>query len=267
MISVSDLSSYIYCPRKLYLTKVKKLEIPFEPPTLQGKIFHDALEKAINFEPTIINLITKIDKEFIHDLFIDQYKRFLKETIMTNQHLIDNLKLDIKEIFDTIKPNLDLQAGFRADEVFECANDKQLTGNALLKQLEPKIKTEVFVSSETLQLRGRVDRLEIFHDKVMPVELKTGSMPKEGVWPSHHIQISAYMLLLREKYESVPEGIVHYLEHNSKHIIKINPFLKAKIQRLIQEVHDLLKSEELPQYLENHKCEHCFIQDQCRKGM
>ena len=75
------------------------------------------------------------------------------------------------------------------------------------------------------------------HHGYVPIELKTGKMPKEGVWPGHRIQIAAYSMLIEEKFNTtVKEGFVRYLDSKETRHIAINPFMREEITNLIKEV-------------------------------
>jgi len=49
----------------------------------------------------------------------------------------------------------------------------------------PILISEQRIGSDKLQLKGIVDRIEVYENGYVPVELKTGKIPKEGVWPGH----------------------------------------------------------------------------------
>ncbi|MBW2977168.1 CRISPR-associated protein Cas4, partial [Candidatus Woesearchaeota archaeon] len=99
----------------------------------------------------------------------------------------------------------------------------------------------------------------------VPIELKTGKMPKEGTWPGHRVQIAAYAMLLEEKFKTqVKEGFVYYLDAKETRHIAINPFMKAEIISLIKEVQETLKKHYIPDYCENkNKCSKCGLRQSC----
>ncbi len=75
--------------------------------------------------------------------------------------------------------------------------------------------------------------LEVYNDKIIPIELKTGNPPKEGVWESHLIQIAAYILLLEEKYKKpIPKGIIDYITNKDQRDIIMNPFMREDVTNL-----------------------------------
>ena len=117
------------------------------------------------------------------------------------------------------------------------------------------------IKSDILELSGMIDKVEKYKEGLVPVEMKTGSMPKEGVWPGHRIQLAAYALLLEEKSgKEIKEGFVHYLDTNERRHIVMNPFLKDEVKELKNKVKELLSSTEHPEKTENEKkCLKCGI--------
>jgi CRISPR/Cas system-associated exonuclease Cas4 (RecB family) len=59
MISVTTLCSYLYCPRKLYLQYVLKLEEPPKEALLKGSIRHKAYEVINASEEELVKSIKK----------------------------------------------------------------------------------------------------------------------------------------------------------------------------------------------------------------
>ena len=107
--------------------------------------------------------------------------------------------------------------------------------------------------------------MEIYENGYVPIELKTGKMPKEGVWPGHKVQIAAYSMLIEEKFKTeVKEGFVNYLDAKQTRHIAINPFMRQEILDLVKEVQEMLKSHDLPNYCKNkNKCVNCGLRETC----
>ena len=114
-------------------------------------------------------------------------------------------------------------------------------------------------------LKGIIDKIEKYEDGIVPVELKTGSMPREGVWPGHRIQIAAYALMLEKKLgKEIKEGVVHYLDPNIRRQVVINPFLREEVKELKDKVRALLDGNEIPAAADNeNKCAKCGLKEQC----
>ena len=45
LLNVTDLSSYLYCPRQFYIKKIFNLREPPSQPMIKGKIKHEIIEK------------------------------------------------------------------------------------------------------------------------------------------------------------------------------------------------------------------------------
>src|SRR3989338_7195409 len=209
-ISVSLLSSYLYCSRKLFLEKVLHLE---EPPKKR-------------LEGVSLNMLEAYKKSF----------PFIME-----------------------------ESSIRAANIFSFIEENNVFGEELWQKLTPKIISELRIDSDELRLKGIIDQVHVYGNDYVPFELKTGRMPKDGVWPSHRIQIAAYSLLLQEKFKKpIKEGFVLYLDSKEKRHIAINPFMKQEVKQLVDEVIALLESMELPDFCNNeNKCRKCGLKQTC----
>ena len=89
-ISVSLLSSYLYCSRKLFLEKVLLLKEPPKESIVMGSIRHETYDKINKTEEGIVTSITKktaLDK--IQELYKQKYLAILRKAIATNRKRID----------------------------------------------------------------------------------------------------------------------------------------------------------------------------------
>lgn len=63
------------------------------------------------------------------------------------------------------------------------------------------------------QLTGKPDYLVQTDAGVVPVEVKSGRAPAEGVYPAHLYQLAAYCVLVAETYHSHPSyGLIKYAD-------------------------------------------------------
>ncbi len=266
MIAVTLLSAYIYCKRKIFLERVLRLvEIPKEA-LVKGSIRHQTYDNINKIEQFIVTSIkTKLAYEQIERIYTQKYSGLLRNTIIANKSALRRVKLPLIDAFNKTWPYFIREAKMRAINIHNAILKHDIFGDKLWEVLVPKIKSEVSVQSEELQLRGIIDRLEVFPDKCVPVELKTGKIPKEGVWPSHRIQIGAYVMMLNEKFNlELNKGYVHYLDTDEKREVIINPALKDEIKETTQRVHTLLLSHDLPDFCANeNKCNVCGLKEIC----
>jgi CRISPR-associated protein Cas4 len=266
MISVTFLSSYLYCARKLFIERVLGIrpKIPKEA-IIKGSIRHIVYEKINLSAEEIIKSLDKNDFDSVLGLFKARYLRILKQIVVANKEKLKSIELPLTEFFSEIKPLIENEAEYRAMQVFGFMEKTGLLGSELWENFTPKIKPEYRVNSEALGLKGVIDELEVHPVFFVPNELKTGKAPDEGVWPGHKIQVGAYAMLLEEKFGvEVKKAVVRYLDSNASREVSINPFLRQEVAELIKKVNLLLDSAKIPDFNSNeNKCKSCDLKDVC----
>ena len=265
-ISVTMLSSYLYCPRKLFLQQVLAVEEPPKESLVLGSLRHEIYDFVNQAEERIVSSVGKgIQYAQLIGLYKNFYSRALREKILKFKPRMKEVNLDMAEVFRKTWPLVLSEAETRAKNIFSFIQTYKVYGEELWEKLTPKIISELRAESDELQLKGIIDRIEVYEKGYVPVELKTGKMPKEGVWPGHRVQIAAYAMLLEEKFNTkVKEGFVNYLDAKETRHIAINPYMKEEIRQLVNEVQELLNSHNPPQQVENkNKCAYCGMRDTC----
>lgn len=265
-ISVTMLGSYLYCPRKLFLQQVLALEEPPKESLVLGSLRHEIYNFINISEESIVSSIReKAQYAQLLSIYKSRYSVVLREKVIKNKPKLREVNLDIVDVFKKTWPLILNEAELRSNNIFNFMQRYNLYGKELWEKLTPKIISELSISSETLQLKGIIDRIEVYENGYTPIELKTGKMPKDGVWPSHRIQIAAYAMLLEERFKTqVKEGFINYLDAKETRHIAINPFMKEEIAQLINEIQILLKNSYPPKYCENrNKCASCGLRETC----
>ncbi len=265
-ISVTMLSAYLYCKRKLYLERILGFFEPEKEALIKGSIRHATYDEINQIEESLVKSITQTTAyKDIYDMYIHAYAKILRGIIYKNRFRLKTVQLSLLDAFKKIFPFFVRESKLRSENIFNFVAQNKVYGEELWNSLTPKIKSEIKIQSDTLALTGIIDRIEEYETGSVPIELKTGSMPKEGVWPGHRIQIAAYALMLEEKLKQpIKEGFVHYLDSDVKRQIVINPFLKQEVKDLKEKVRSLLNSEEVPEHTKNNnKCKVCGLKEQC----
>lgn len=265
-ISVSLLSNYLYCSRKLFLEEVLLLEEPPKESIVMGAIRHEAYDKINKKEEEIVTSITKkapLDK--IQALYKKEYLAILRKAIVNNKKRLEEINIGMVDAYKKSFPFIMEESELRANNIFNFIELNNIFGKELWQKLTPKIISELRVESDELRLKGFIDQVYIYENEYVPLELKTGRMPNDGVWPSHRIQIAAYSLLLQEHFNKpVKEGFVVYLDSKEKRHIAINPFMKQEVKQITDDIIALLESKELPDFCNNeNKCRKCGLRQTC----
>ena len=117
------------------------------------------------------------------------------------------------------------------------------------------------LKSERYGIWGRPDLLLKSGEDYIPVEIKTGRIPR-GPHFSHIMQLTAYMLLVEENYRAPPYGILMYGPQVYR--IDYEEGLKRIMLEKVAEMRKALKTGEVHR---NHnrpgKCRHCSRRDIC----
>lgn len=265
-ISVSLLSSYLYCSRKLFLEKVLLLEEPPKESVVMGSIRHETYDNINKKEEEIVTSIKKrTTLENLEALYKQNYLQILRKAIANNKKRLEEVDINMLEAYKKSFPFIIEESSVRANNIFNFIKTNYVFGEELWQKLTPKIISELRVESDELKLKGVIDQVHVYDNEYVPFELKTGRTPSDGVWPSHRIQISAYSLLLQEKFnKQIKEGFVVYLDSKEKRHIAINPFMKREVRQIVDEVIALLESKELPDFCNNeNKCRKCGLRETC----
>jgi CRISPR-associated protein Cas4 len=263
-ISVTFLTAYMYCKRKFFLEKIAGISEPPKDVVVKGSIKHDVFDLVNKQERGIVLSISSDDFEETLQKYRNNYAKNLRNIVMIYKEQLKKLDLKLSEVYNELWPLFLEEAESRAKNVHDFLKKHKVFGRELWDKLTPKIESEVFVQSDELQLKGKIDRIEVFENSAIPVELKTGSAPKEGLWEEHMIQLGAYMMLLEMMGKKTPVGKVKYIKENITRELHMNPFLQEEIKKLVKEVQDFLEKKTLPDFSKNRaKCEKCGLREDC----
>lgn len=265
MISVSTITGYLYCPRKVYMNYALRIFGQKRKEAVSGNIMHAVIEHVNNNEKEIVETIENPDLENIEIHYRANYSKALSSIIEKNKIELERLKQKKEDAMADAWPVLLEEAKLRARNVHEFMQKYKVIGNELWERLTPKYVSEISVASFALGLNGRIDKVEKHsEDCLIPLEMKTGKAPKEGLWDNHRIQLAAYIMLLKEKYSHVNEGYIEYLDIGERRKVVLNPFIENEIKELVAKVKNMISSAVPPQKESNKaKCMKCDIREQC----
>ncbi|MBI2664633.1 CRISPR-associated protein Cas4 [Candidatus Woesearchaeota archaeon] len=248
IISVTDLCSFKFCERGLYIKKVLGFREPVKPVMVLGSIRHKVYDDANKKEEELISQITSdLKRNEVLQMFANAYNGILNKSIVSFSQQLRDLNMDLNEVTVNMHEAVASQAASRADEIISFSSKNNVFGEQLWQQLTPKIISELKVSSEKLRLKGVIDRIEDRGSEYVPVEIKTGRAPNEGVWPDHRLQLSAYAMLLREELKfNIKECLVKYVAADQTRQVVMNPFMEYEVTETVNSVFQLLGQNEIP---------------------
>lgn len=261
IISISDILGYVYCPRKLFLSKILGIKSLPNSKMIVGKLKHEIIEYFSKNEKKFIDRIDNAyDKTELSIMYHNFISELAEQIFSQNQNLITSMGLDKKEILKIALSD------FSEDLKARIASVKTILDKGFLKEqiwnnLDKTYISELKLESPAYGLRGRVDRIEITKEnEIIPFELKTRK--DEMIYDSDIIQITAYAMLLEDAYKKIiSKGFIESGKNKSE--IKITQENKDKVLKLADEVRNLRKGiiPALPSSFS--KCAKCDLQEAC----
>jgi CRISPR-associated exonuclease Cas4 len=238
MIRVSDIMTYLKCPRMYY------------------------------FMNRGYELIKEATVEYIQHLLLKEmaliYGSALNDgnTLSALNHELDRLadELNIiyrQELADASDDALgDAVSGVRSWLAGISANLSSEHYSRIC-DLEPALRSEKF------GLAGSPDKLITIGDELAPSIIKTGAIPDNGVWKSDRVQLTAYAILVEEIYRTVvTRGFVEYARWGKVREVTIKRHERRKVLQLRDRVR---KIEEgfMPEKPTDAPCEYCGFKGIC----
>ncbi len=253
IVNVTDLSSYMYCPRKLYIQKVLRIKEPLNQPMASGMLKHSVMESAYKSEKQAIISIKKETSSIEFESLISLiYSQALDKQLEQKASMLQQCGISPEIIREQLMPRLLIEAKNRASEIFRFSQNNQSFGFELWESMIPKVFSEVRVLSKELRLLGRIDKVELYPDKCVVHELKTGKIP-ESIWPSHRVQASAYCMLAERKFnKQAKESVLNYGIEQKK--LVMNPFMQNEVLEVTEKVIGLLESKTMPEECKKTGC-------------
>lgn len=251
--SVSDLLLYFGCPRRVYYT-ARGFELL---PEMTAARVERMLEKELALAyPELIrecslnadSLNSALEATFAHAAE-DLPLLYPVEFAAVDEVLLEEGKALAKAQLPEIGANL-LQT-------LEEYGEKNF-----LAALTP-IKSEPFLSSARLKLRGSPSKLVCFEEKLLPSVIKTGNCPTNGVWARDRFHVTALALLLEaEKEEAVQNAFVEYAGHGLLRKVKLRAADRREVLKVTRRV-EKIKNGFMPEKKEGPLCNHCSFSEQC----
>ena len=263
MVTATNLASYSYCPRKLYLSSILLVKEPEKKELVLGSIWHSTFEMINKKEESIVVKLPNSNYIENFEIYRRELAKFLRDSIIKYKSKLKEFEISMTKVFEDYWPNIEDEAKKRALNVSNFMKKSGFIGKELWENLEPKILSEQYFKSVDLNLSGVIDVIEVHKDLWVPVELKTGKAPRDGLWEGHKLQLGAYILMLENLGKKTSEGVLRYIGQEDR-LLHMNSMLKEEILEVVARTANVLNSKEIPSYTDNkHKCTSCSLKEIC----
>ncbi len=241
MIRVSDITTYLKCPRMCYfVNKGNELIRDAHPQYLERIIFKElalVYGLAFNKEDKLTILSSELGRISNEIRII-----YRAELAGVDDDMLANSVSAVRSCLENICTNLSSDCDFYTKD---------------------PISIEPLLCSEKFNLTGSPDKLIKIGDEINPSIIKTGSMPENGIWQSDRVQLTAYAMLVEEKYNTVVEsGYVEYARWGRVREATI----KRHERRKVLQIRDKIKKIQdgiMPERPNDAPCEYCGFKEMC----
>ena len=121
---------------------------------------------------------------------------------------------------------------------------------------------ELYLESEELGLKGKVDVLDLEGDKVVPIERKRAE--SGDFYKSDEVQLAGYCMLLEEHLEEpVREGAIYLYETDQRMHVPITQQHRETVREQVAAMRSMT-ADDVPPLTDNpNKCEKCSARAYC----
>jgi CRISPR-associated exonuclease Cas4 len=252
-ISVSDLLLYLNCPRKVYfVSRGFELFPEINMSRVERMLLKElSLTYPENMKKCSLN-VENLHKELeitLAQICIDLPLLFPGELEGVGKEILDGAEMRARSKIPEIANNL-------LGAVEEYGKEPMLAA------LTP-IKTEPFLSSEKLKLKGVPSKLVCFEGLQVPSILKPGNCPDQGVWASDRLHVAALVLLLEaESGKEISFAFVEYVSFGILRKVFIRSSDRREVLQICRHV-EKIKAGFMPERKEEKFCNECNFLEHC----
>ncbi|MCE8422702.1 MAG: Dna2/Cas4 domain-containing protein [Candidatus Methanoperedens sp.] len=235
MLRVSDINTYLKCPRICYFThKGDKLIKTITSEYLQSLMIKE-LALTYGSVAGIEDKISILNNE------LDRIEReiciiYRNELLGIDDATIKEAVYSVRSCLREISLNLSSYTDFYSNG---------------------PVQVEPLLLSEKFGLTGSPHRLLMIDERMTPSIIKTGNIPENGVWQSDRLQLTAYSLLVEEKYDSAAErGFVEYARWGKVRQVTIRTNERRRVLQVIERIKKI-QNGFMPEKPEKAPCESC----------
>jgi CRISPR-associated exonuclease Cas4 len=265
MIRVSSISEFVYCPAKMYLNQVQENGVQTHE-MVRGKIVHEVRRGYEEItKQNIWRIKENIELEDIFSTICDEVPQFIEKV---SKKYSDKYGADysiLKNVCNDLENNLKLESQFLSLKIKKILNMTPKRSGEIAEMFFPQSLLEFSLKNETLNLTGKIDKIEVINGIYYPIEVKTGIPPSKGVWLADALQIAAYAVLMDyELNKEVLVGFVDYVSICERRPVVINSVLHNKLFGVLDDINTMFEKREAPEFkLNKNKCEKCEYMDIC----
>ncbi len=244
--SVSEVVLYTKCPRKIYFAS-------------RNEAIPDEIEK-----PYIRHLLLK---ELA--LSCAEIARSKQEILPLVQKRVEEVVQEIMTIYSDELEHIDEnQFKDAVEDVYEllpaiAGNLKNQSDEEMIELIAP-LEIEPLMHSDKLKLSGAPSAIVCPDKQKMPMLIKTGNVPMQGVWKNDRIPLAAYSMLAEERYDQpVNSAVLFYASQGQARPVRIRPTERREVLNILKRI-EKIKNGKMPQAKRGKLCGYCPYEQMCQ---
>lgn len=241
MIAVSDITVFLKCPRMCYfINNGHNLVKDITPAYMERLVLK---ELALSYVPAFNSgdALSFLDEE-LNRLSGEIRVIYRNELTGIDEDTLADAVTAVRSSLGNICSNISSGGGFYAGDF---------------------VHDDLVLCSPKSGLTGSPDRLVKINDGLVPSIIKTGNMPQNGVWQGDRLQLTAYSILVEEKYNSVVErGFVEYARWGEVREVVIKRHERRKVLQIRDKIRKI-RGGVMPEKPEDAPCEYCGFTGMC----
>jgi len=250
-VLVSDLVTYLRCPRLVYFASLKN-----------GR---EQVERDVDAR-YVAHLLSKELALTYHRAAASASEDVPEALRIELDRIVNDLPVIYRAELSGVDPSVirDAAEGIDTGAIgSRIADVIQKTGrDELLARITP-CAVEYAIYSDALGLAGSPDKLVRVGDRVLPYMIRTGNKPENGVWKPDRLQITAYSMLVEERFGTVVEyGFVEYARFFELREVVIRSRDRRRVLELRNRVR-MIKGGRMPDRAQGAPCEFCAFEEDC----
>jgi len=218
---VSAYSTFLRCPRCAYLVYVQGRSLPKTSSCIRGLLHHDVFGWLMSKEYEFARGFSLFESDE------EMLRMILNELVSMKDHFSRKFRGQ----FELLATDYESEWGYLVVQSKEAylhwvrrlrlfASRSGLGGVELARAFVPFRQFEVMFSARALGVSGgKVDVVE----NEIPLEIKTGRAPEQGISPDHVLQLVWYALLIEHHTESkVDYAQVYYTKIQQRRVLSVD---------------------------------------------
>lgn len=264
MLNVSDISEFIYCPAKLYLKYAEDANI-YNKEFIGGKIVHEAWKGLENIQRyNIWNVNKNMEIAEIQKIMLNKVPEYIEKLQNKYYPYFDSEK-DSNKFFNELQEDFIIESSINTLKIKKLLETTKKQEIEIGEILFPQSLIDFPIQNEELNLKGRIDKIEIINGVYYPVLIKNTFPPSKGTWLSDALQIAVYSLLIEyELNKEVLVGFIYYTKIFERRQVVVNSDLLNKLYNALNCIKGMFEKEEIPEFkTSKNKCKKCVYIDIC----